>query len=30
MAGNHEGSWVALATPFRGGALDEKAYRALK
>jgi 4-hydroxy-tetrahydrodipicolinate synthase len=24
-----EGSWVALATPFRGGQLDEAAYRAL-
>jgi 4-hydroxy-tetrahydrodipicolinate synthase len=25
----YQGSWVALATPFRGGRLDEAAYRAL-
>ncbi|HEY0839157.1 MAG TPA: 4-hydroxy-tetrahydrodipicolinate synthase [Vulgatibacter sp.] len=29
MEAKFEGSWVALATPFRDGALDEAAYRAL-
>lgn len=29
MIKTFEGSYVALATPFRGGALDEDAYRAL-
>ncbi|HWV38795.1 MAG TPA: 4-hydroxy-tetrahydrodipicolinate synthase [Vulgatibacter sp.] len=29
MEAKFEGSWVALATPFRGGELDQAAYRAL-